>query len=160
VAEFARLVRDEQRLATTRRFFKETLIPQQMAADGSFPRELGRTKPYGYSLFQLDVMAMVAEVLSTPRDNLWTFTTSDGRGMRRALEFMYPFIKDKSAWPKPPDVMHHDAWPVRHPALFFGGRALQERRYLELWKTLEPDPTVEEVIRNFPIRQPVLWAGD
>jgi hypothetical protein len=80
--------------------------------------------------------------------------------MRRALEFMYPFIKDKSAWPKPPDVMYHDAWPVRHPALFFGGRALNEPRYLELWKRLEPDPTVDEVIRNFPVRQPLLWVSE
>ena len=27
----------------------------------------------------------------------------------------------------------------------------------ELWKKLNPDPTVEEVIRNYFIRQPVLW---
>ena len=80
--------------------------------------------------------------------------------MRRALEFMYPFIKDRSTWPKPPDVQYHDAWPVRHPALLSGGRALNEARYIELWKTLDPDPTVDEVIRNFPIRQPVLWERD
>ena len=159
VAAFALLVGDEQRLADTRRFYKETLVPGQMGPDGSFPREVGRTKPYGYSLFQLDLMAMLAELLSTPRENLWLYTTPDGRGMRKALEFMYPFIKDKRTWPKPPDVMYHDQWPVRHPALFFGGRALQEPRYLDLWRTLEPDPTVDEVVRNFPIRQPVLWVS-
>ena len=158
VAAFARLVGDEAQLASMRRFFKETLVPEQMATDGSFPRELARTKPYGYSLFQLDVMAMVAEALSTPQDNLWTFMTSDGRGMRRALEFMYPFIKDKTTWPKPPDVMYHDAWPIRHPALFFGGRALHEPRYVALWQTLNPDPTIDEVIRNYPVRQPLLWV--
>jgi len=129
-----------------------------MAPDGSFPRELGRTKPYGYSLFQLDVMAMVTEVLSTPQDNLWTWAMPDGRGMRRALEFMYPFIKDKKTWPKPPDVMYHDAWPIRHPALLFGGRALHQPSYIALWSTLDADPTVDEVIRNYPVRQPLLWV--
>jgi hypothetical protein len=158
VAAFARLVGDEGRLAETRRFFTETLVPGQMASDGSFPRELARTKPYGYSLFQLDVMAMVAEVLTTPAENLWTFTTADGRGMRSALAFMAPYIRDKGAWPKAPDVMYHDAWPVRHPALLFGGRALGESSYVELWKGLEADPTVDEVIRNFPVRQPLLWV--
>jgi len=54
-------------------------------------------------------------------------------------------------------VMYFDAWPVRHPALLFGGLALHESRYIDLWKTLDPDPTVDEVVRNFPIRQPVLW---
>jgi alginate lyase len=160
VAEFAQLVGDEERLESMRRFFRDTLIPQQMAADGSFPRELARTKPYGYSLFQLDVMGTLAWVLSTAADDLWTYTTADGRGMRQALAFMYPFIKHKRTWPKPPDVMYYDQWPVRHPALLFGGLALHEPRYVDLWKTLPPDPTVDEVVRNYPIRQPLLWVSE
>ncbi|PYP53264.1 MAG: alginate lyase [Gemmatimonadetes bacterium] len=155
VAEFAHLVGDAQQLARMRRFFEDTLVAGQMAADGSFPRELARTKPYGYSLFQLDVMGTLAWVLDA-----WTFTTPDGRGMRRALAFMYPFIKDKRTWPKPPDVMYFDAWPVRDPALLFGGLALHEPRYVDLWKTLNPDPSADEVIRNYPIRQPLLWLWE
>jgi hypothetical protein len=157
VAAFAQLVADSSQLAWTRAFFKEKLLAQ-MDPDGSFPRELGRTKPYGYSLFQLDVMAMVAEILSTPSENLWTYSTPDGRGMRTALAFMYPFIKDKRTWPKAPDVMYFDAWPIRHPALFFGGQSLKEPRYIDLWKTLNADPTIDEVIRNYPVRQPLLWV--
>ena len=157
VAAFSRFTGDSARLAEMRTFFKETLIPGQMSPDGSFSRELARTKPYGYSLFQLDVMGMLAEVLSTARENMWTFATPDGRGMRRALAFMVPYIADKSTWPKPPDVMYHDAWPIRHPSLLFGGLALREPSYIALWKRLNPDPTIEEVIRNYPVRQPVLW---
>ena len=159
VAAFARLVADSARLDETRRFFKETLLPKQMAPDGSFPRELARTKPYGYSLFQLDVMGMLAEALSTPAESMWTFETADGRGMRKALAFMYPYIADRASWPKPPDVQYHDQWPIRHPALYFGGRALNEPKYLALWRRLEPDPTVDEVVRNYPVRQPLLWIG-
>jgi hypothetical protein len=159
VAAFAKLAGDSARLAEDRRFFKETLVPQQMAPDGSFPRELARTKPYGYSLFQLDVMGMLAEALSTPEESLWRWELPDGRGMRKALAFMYPYIRDKSSWPKPPDVMYHDQWPIRHPALYFGGRALDEPKYLALWRTLQPDPTVDEVVRNYPVRQPLLWVG-
>jgi hypothetical protein len=158
VAAFSRFVGDSARLEQTRTFFKDTLL-LQMAPDGSFPKELARTKPYGYSLFQLDVMGMLAEALSTPRENLWVYRRPDGRGMRQALAFMYPFIADKSRWPKPPDVMYYDAWPVRHPALLFGGLALHEPKYIELWKRLDPDPTVEEVVRNFPVRQPLLWRN-
>ena len=157
VAAFARLTGNESQLAAMRAFYKESLLPQQMAADGSFPRELARTKPFGYSLFQLDVMAMLAQVLSTPNDDLWTYTTPDGRGLRRAMSFMYPFIKDKRRWPKPPDVMYHDQWPVRHPSLLFAGLAFHEPRYIELWRTLDPAPTIDEVDRNYPIRQPLLW---
>jgi hypothetical protein len=158
VAAFSRFTGDTAKLAEVRTLFREKLIPGQMAPDGSFPRELGRTKPYGYSLFQLDVMGMLTEAITTPRENMWTFTTPDGRGMRKALEYMAPFIKDKSRWPLKPDVMYFDAWPVRHPALLFAGRALHEPSYVALWKTLDPDPTVDEAIRNYPVRQPLLWV--
>lgn len=156
VAEFARLVGDTAQLADMRRFFTDSLL-LQMAANGSFPKELARTKPYGYSLFQLDVMGMLAEVLSTPDRSMWTYAAPDGRGMRAALAYMYPFIANRAAWPLPPDVMYFEAWPIRHPTLLFGGLALGDSRYVELWKRLEPEPTVDEVIRNYPIRQPILW---
>lgn len=157
VAAFARFAGDSAHLNEMHGFFKDTLLAQ-MAPDGSFPRELARTKPYGYSLFQLDVMATLAQVLSTPREDLWTYEASGGRGMRRALAYMYPYIENKSLWPKPPDVMYYDAWPVRQPSLLFGGLALHDAQYVALWKRLDPDPTIDEVIRNYPVRQPLLWV--
>ena len=37
------------------------------------------------------------------------------------------------------------------------GLALNKPEYIDLWHRLNPDPTVEETIRNYPIRQPALW---
>ncbi len=85
-------------------------------------------------------MAMVAEILSTPKDNLWKFKTPDGVTLETALEFMYPYIKDKSTWPYQKDVMYFDDWPVRQPSLLFGGIAYNKEKYIELWKTLNPAP--------------------
>jgi hypothetical protein len=158
VAEFARYVGRGDLSAFCRERYRTVLVPNQIAADGSFPEEMRRTKPYGYHLFNLDAMAMVCEILSTANENLWTFTLPDGRGVRKAFAFMVPFIADKKKWPHKPDVMYFDDWPVRQPALWFGGMALNEPSYIELWKKLNPDPTVEEVIRNYFIRQPVLWS--
>jgi len=158
VAAFASLTGDRASLDTCRTRFKDLLLPTQMAADGSFPLELDRTKPYGYSLFNLDAMATTAQLLSTTSDNLWAFELADGRGMRRALAYMTPFIADKQLWKRPRDVQYFDEWPMRHPALLFGGVALGEPRYVDLWRTLRADSDVEEVVRNFFIRQPVLWV--
>src|SRR5439155_1582424 len=69
---------------------KTVLIPNQMGADGSFPEELRRTKPYGYSLFNLDAMAILVQTITTPEDNLWKWQLPDGRGMARAMSYMYP----------------------------------------------------------------------
>jgi Alginate lyase len=157
VAAFAQLVRNQELIEYCRNRFRTVLVPNQIAVDGSFPEELRRTKPYGYSLFNLDAMAAICELLSTEKDNLWTFTTADGRGIAKAMSYMYPFIKNKKSWPLKPDVMYDNEWPMRHSSLLFAGRALHQPEYIELWKTLPADSKVDEVIRNFFIRQPVLW---
>jgi len=157
VAAFAQLVGNQELIAYCRNRFKTVLVPNQIAANGSFPEELRRTKPYGYSLFNLDALATVCELVSSEADNLWTFSTSDGRGIGAALTYMYPYIKDKTRWPSKPDVMYANEWPMRHASLLFGGRALKRPEYVELWKQLPADSSVDEVIRNFFVRQPVLW---
>jgi hypothetical protein len=159
VAEFARLTGNEQLLAYCRDRFKTVLVPNQMAADGSFPEELRRTKPYGYSLFNLEALATVCQILSTAADNLWKFQLADGRGMQRAMEFMFPYIMNKGSWPLKRDVMYDDAWPMRQNSLLFSGLAFGNTVYVELWKKLKADSQVEEVVRNFFIRQPVLWVN-
>ena len=128
-----------------------------MAPDGSFPLELARTKPYGYSIFQLDNVTTLCQVLSTESDNLWEFSLADGRGVRRGVEFLYPFLADKSKWPHKPDVQAWEGWPARQPCLLFAGLAYGKPEYLELWKKLPADPTDEEVRRNIAITQPLLW---
>lgn len=155
-AEFARLTGRRSELDEARARIK-ALIPGQIAADGSQPLELARTKPYGYCLFNLDVLAACAHVLSTPGDNLWTFRDVTGGSIADALAYMAPFIADKRTWPKAPDVEAWDGWPVRQPSLLFGGLALGRGDYLDLWKRLDPDPTDAEIVRNYPLRQPVLW---
>ncbi len=158
VAAFAHLVGDEKLLAYCRDRFKTVIVPNQIAVDGSFPQELRRTKPYGYSLFNLEAMATVCQILSTPADNLWTFESPDGRSMRQAMEYMAPFIRDKKTWPLKADVMYDSEWPMRQSSLLFAGLALGRADYLALWKKLPADSRVEEVIRNFFVRQPVLWV--
>jgi len=157
VAAFSKFIGDEEKLSECRRQFKQVFVPNQMASDGSFPLELKRTKPYGYSIFQLDNMSLLCQVLSTPRDNLWNFQLPDGRGIRKAFEYLYPYLNDKSKWPLQPDVQAWDGWPVRQPGLLFGGLALGETKYLQLWRGLLPDPSDEEVRRNVPVTQPLLW---
>jgi len=159
VAAFAHLTGDQKLLDYCREQLKTVLLPNQLAADGSFPQELRRTKPYGYSLFNLEAMATVCQILSTPADNLWTFELPDGRGMRKAMEYMTPFVRDKKTWPLKPDVMYDKEWPMRQTSLLFAGLALNRPDYLELWRKLPADSNVEEVIRNFFIRQPVLWVS-
>jgi hypothetical protein len=157
VAAFAQLVGDTAVMNDCRNRYREILLPTQMAADGSFPLELKRTKPFGYSIFNLDAFATICHILSDDKNNLWHYQTQDGRGMRKGMEFLFPYLTDKTRWPFSRDVLHWDDWPVRQPSLLFGGLSLAESRYLDLWKSLNATPADPEVIRNLPIRFPLLW---
>lgn len=157
-AEYARLAGDDAARKDVYRRYREILLPDQMAMDGSFPKELTRTKPYSYSIFNFDVMAALCQSLKglTPDPPAWKL--ADGRGLSKAAEFLYPYLKDKSAWKWAKDVEHFDALPVRSPGLLYSGIAFHEQKYIDLWRTLNPDPTDKEIIRNYPIRQPLLWV--
>ncbi len=157
VAQFADLTGNEELMDYCRDRYKTVILPNQMSSNGSFHMELKRTKPYGYSLFNIDAHAIACHILSTPEDNLWTYELDDGRGIRKGMAYIYPYIKDKSTWPLQPDVMYWDEWPVRHPCLLFAGSALNKPEYIELWKQLDPMPDSEEGLRNFPLREPLLW---
>lgn len=157
VAAFARYTGQQDLLEFCRKRYKEVLLPKQMAVDGSFPLELKRTKPYGYSLFNLDAMAAVCHILTDGEENLWDYTLPDGRNIDKAVDFLSPFVADKANWKWQPDVMYWDEWPVAHPFLFLSAWHNGRRECLDLWVKLEHFPTNQEVVRNLPLRNPLLW---
>jgi hypothetical protein len=156
-SEFALLIGDEQTRSEVRTQYETLFLPKQMGPDGGFPLELARTKPYGYSIFNFDVMAMLCQSLSDSDEAIYSFALPDGRGICKGAAFLYPYLKDKGTWPYKKDVEHFDSWPVRSPGLLFTGLACHRDEYLALWKTMNPDPTDPEIIRNYPVRQPLLW---
>lgn len=157
VAGFAKLTGNQELLDFCSNRYKTFLLPNQMALDGSFPLEMARTKPYGYSIFNLDAMTILCQILSTPTNNLFAFETVDGKSIKKGIEFMYPFIADKAKWTLKPDVMYWNEWPVAQPSLIFGANAYQNENWFNTWKSLEHDPKVAEVIRNLPIKYPLLY---
>jgi hypothetical protein len=158
VASFARLVGDEGLMELSRERFKTVLLPEQMACDGSFPLELGRTKPYGYSLFNLDALAMICQILSNDEQDLWNFETPEGKSVLKGISFLYPYLVDKGKWPYSRDVMCWDDWPVAHPFLVFGALKFGRTEWFDLWRRLNHSPEVEEVLRNLPVRNPLIWV--
>lgn len=157
VAAFGQLTGNRELLADAARRFQTVIVPGQIAPDGSLPLEMGRTKPYGYCLFNLEALATLCQIVSEEGPDLWKFETADGRGMRKAIEYMFPYIADKKSWKQPADVMYFEYWPMRQEALLFSGLAYDRQDYLDVWRKLPAHSDVEEVVRNYFIRQPVLW---
>jgi hypothetical protein len=158
-AVFAKFTGNKEVINFCRERFKNVLLPHQMAADGSFPQELRRTKPFGYSIFNLDALTTICQVLSDNQNNLWNYHTADGRSIKKGIEFLYPFIKDKNKWPFQHDVMYWENWPVAQPFLVFGAEAFYNKDWFGTWKELDHSPATEEVIRNLPVRHPLIWLN-
>jgi hypothetical protein len=157
VSSMAVLTENEAIIYVCKKRFKEVLLPSQMDLDGSFPLEIARTKPYGYSLFNIDAFCVLAKILSTPDDDLWSFKTTDGKSLKKGLEFIYPYIIDKTKWPYKKDIYIWDKWPSSHPALLFGAFAYGNSQYLNTYLEIPRYPIHEEVVRNLPIRHAMLW---
>jgi hypothetical protein len=162
-AAFARLApetprSDDHVLIGLRHQFRTTTIRAQITADGNFQHELTTPLPYRNSLFNLDMLAGICDLLSTRFESVWEFELQDGPGMRSAIARHYPFILNRGAWPYPADATHFAELPVRQPSLLLAGRAYSRPEYVALWKTLNPDPTDPVIQRSFPIRQPLLWV--
>jgi len=160
VGLFALFTESDSILTFCRDNYRNTLLPNQMSAEGSFPLELERTKPYGYSLFNLDAMVMNCLILSDDSNNLWEYAGSNGASIKTAVEFMYPFVVDKSSWSLPPDVMYWDNWPVAHPSFLFAGTYFDRSEWVEAWSVNKHFLEIEEVRRNVPIRNPLLWIEE
>lgn len=151
-------VADDARLTTLRHQYKSSTIRAQIVANGTFPRELSTPNPYRNTLFNLDMFAGICVLLSTRFESVWDYELQDGPGMRTVIARLYPFILDRGTWPYVADAQYFNDLPIRSPSLLFAARAYDRPEYADLWKRLKPDPTIPELQRTFPIRQPLLWV--
>ena len=156
-AAAAKLTGNETLLSECRHRFKTVTVRAQINADGLFPHELTTENPFRNSLYNLDLLGGVCQIISTQFENVWEHELQDGPGMRSAIAKHAYYIHDRLKWPYPADAKHFNLLPCRRPALVFAGRAYAEAEYVTLWRTLNPDPTDPDILRSFPIRQPVLW---
>ena len=145
-------------LTQLRHRYRANLLRAQISANGSFPRELTSENAFRDSLFNLDMLAAVCQLLTTRFDSVWDYELQDGPGMRSAIAFHYPFIVDHKLWPYRADAQHFDELPSRRPSLLFCARAYQRPEYAETWKKLQPDPPSPDVLRTIPLHQPLLWV--
>jgi hypothetical protein len=55
--------------------------------------------------------------------------------------------------------MYWKEWPVAQPCLVFGANAFDRSSWFDTWKRLDHAPQNEEVIRNLPVRHPLIWMN-
>ena len=77
----------------------KSLIASQIESNGEQPNELVRTLGLGYSTFNLKALFFLATVAETQGIDLWNYQTTDGRSIRKALDYLLPYVVGGKKWP-------------------------------------------------------------
>jgi hypothetical protein len=79
---------------------KTNRIAIQFKPDGSQPLELDRVDSFGYSRFNLQAHFALATLAAHLGVDLWHYETPDHAGLRKALDFLLPYVEQPDKpWP-------------------------------------------------------------
>ena len=73
-------------------------IASQIEPDGSQPHELERTLSWGYVNMNASGFVTLARLGESAGVDLWNYQTKDGRGIRKALEWIAPYASGEQEW--------------------------------------------------------------
>ncbi len=162
VAAFARLCGDDAQTEAARKLYRHATLRAELNAEGFFVHELRTANPFRNSLMNLDLLGGVCQLLSTRFESMWEVELQDGPGMRAAVARHAPYCAKPVTWPYPADAAHFAELPGRRPTLAFAARAYAQPEYAELFLKLSGPgvlPGDADLLRAFPIRQPLLWMA-
>lgn len=74
-------------------------VASHIEPDGRQPKELERTRSLSYSLMNLEGMVRLAELARHVGVDLWEYETSDGRSIRKAVDFLASYADGSKQWP-------------------------------------------------------------
>ena len=77
----------------------EHRISKQIEPDGSQPRELARTQPWQYSVFNLAALFDAAALGEKLGLKIWQYESADKRSIKRSLDWLLPFALGEKPWP-------------------------------------------------------------
>jgi hypothetical protein len=124
VASFALFIGKKDFAKSILETAKQKRIARQIEPDGRQSLELERTKSWNYSTMNLEGLISLAELGENVDVDLWNFQTSDGRGIRKAIEFLYPFAASEKKWT-------HDQIEPLQPERMFPSMRRAARKYTD-----------------------------
>ncbi|MBD3629315.1 alginate lyase family protein [Cyclobacterium sp.] len=106
------------------------ILDEMIEADGSQPKELARTRSWDYSAMNLLGIMSYAKASRHTGLDLWAYDNPKGGSIRKALNFMVPYLDSGKGWPY---EQIHDKNDARLAApLSIAARIYQHKPYKRL----------------------------
>lgn len=129
---------------------KTKRIATQIEPDGSQPFEIARTRSLSYSTMNLRGFIYLANMAKTVNVDLWEFETSDGRGIRKCLDFLLPYVLGNKEWEHPQITSMEEALEGLKLNYLIGAVKTGNEKYLEVTRSI-PKPVTALDILLYPL---------
>jgi hypothetical protein len=77
---------------------KQKRIAAEIQPDGKMPEELARTNTLSYTTMNTRAFLNLADLAAKAGVDLWRYQTKDGRGIRKAIDFLAPYADPAKEW--------------------------------------------------------------
>ncbi|XP_065846045.1 uncharacterized protein [Oscarella lobularis] len=110
-------------------------IKTQIEPDGRMPYEESRADAASYSCMNIRALFNLARLSSFSGVDLFNYTSEDGRGIRKAFEYLIPFALGEKPWPYR-ETNKKFSWGQMYSIFRRAANAYQDRRYEEMIRQL------------------------
>lgn len=76
----------------------QSRLEMQMDTSGFFPAEMERTISLHYSAFIIEPLFMIAQMSDAVGIDMWNYTSSTGRSIRKGFEVLKPYLGKEKEW--------------------------------------------------------------
>lgn len=111
-------------------------IETKINQDGSQPYEIERSKSLDYHIYNLQAFFNLAKVGDNLGIDLWYHESSEGSGLKRAIDYLLPYALEKKQWP------YQQEGPIRSYRL--------ADLLCQASKHYEPNTTYREASKSIP----------
>ncbi len=115
-------------------FYSERILPRQIRANGSAPREELRTRSLSNSALNLEAYAMICRIAQVNGVDLWDVRARNGATIATVIDYLAPFLSDPHKWTieQVADFQSEGLY-----SLAFAGMGLKKPEYVALYHKLE-----------------------
>ena len=122
---------------------RERRIMEHTEPDGRQPRELDRTLPWHYSIFNLRGYMALAHLGERAGVDIWGWESEEGHGLRQTLEYLIPYATGDAEWTY--EGIREPDFGELAPLLWKAGLAYGSAEYRQLAQELFADDEWETV---------------